>query len=207
MITNKDNLSAAIEKYVDREDRYFKSNLDIMINNAVDRVNKELKSLFFLKLYDFNMSSNVKEYSLPEDFATPINFKILIGEEKQILIIKDINFVQEFNSLTAPSVPAYYAIVLNKKIEVAPMPAIARQCFLMYKCRLKNDSNIDNAINSLIFAYPTIMLYASLIETVAFTKSLQDLKVYEELYKKALDEENKNSLLLKSDSYYNSLLY
>lgn len=207
MITNKATLFAAIEKYVDRIDNYFTSNLDIMVNNAVDRVNKELKSLFFIKLYNFNMAPEVKEYNLPQDFDSPINLKILIGEEKRFLIIKDINFVQEFNSLTAPSVPAYYAIVLNTRIEVAPAPAIARECFLMYKYKLKNGENRDSNIDSLISKYPTIMLYASLIETVAFTKSLQDLKVYEELYKKALDEENKNSLLLKTDSYYNSLLY
>lgn len=171
-------LKQAVQDYCENDETTFVSNLPIFIRAAEERILKNVQLNLFRKNVSGNFTALNQYLAAPSDFLAPFSMSFTDGDgDKNFLLFKDVDFVQEFNpddSVTGE--PRYYAVFDIDNFIVGPTPDSNYAVELHYYYRPDSlTAGSDSATTWLSENATMAMLYGSLIEAYTFMKGEVDL--------------------------------
>ena len=183
-------LKTAIQDYTENTESSFVTNLPTFIQNAESRIFKLVDLEVFRKNATSELSTGGDPYlSVPTDYLASFSMSITVSNEKQFLLQKDVNFIQEYSPNPATTgVPKYYAFFDIDNFIVAPTPDSAYPVELHYYYKPASlTAGSDSGTTWLSENAPNAMLYGSLVEAYTYMKGEQDmLTMYEKQFTEAL---------------------
>ena len=187
-------LKQAIQDYTDNNETVFVNNLDNFIEAAEERILKESPLEVFRKNATANFIVGNQYVPKPNDwlFTYAWSFTDSNGD-KQFLMNKDSNFIQEFwPDATAVDVPRYYADFDLLNFIVGPTPDDTYALEIQYFYRPPSLTSTSGTTQTWLSenAGPA-MLYGSLVEAYTFMKGEPDMiGQYEQSFQRNLQRIN-----------------
>ena len=128
-----------------------------------------------------------KYFNVPDNCLVIRSVQITVSGETKFLDIRDVTFVNEYNSESIQGAPKYYANWDEDTVIVAPTPDQAYTIQINYILKPTGLSS-STATTYLSQQFPNGLLYACLVEAYGFLKGPQDmLQYYENRYKQAIE--------------------
>lgn len=174
-------LKQAIQDWTENSETTFVNNLDIFIQNAEERILKMVDLDFFRKNVTANFISGNPYMNVPSDYLASFSLGYTKSNgDKEFLMQKDVNFLQEYNpDSTDTGEPKYYAIFDIENFILAPTPNSNYPVELHYFYR-PNSITAPAGTSWLGDNSPNTLLYGSLVEAYTFMKGEADiLQLYE----------------------------
>ena len=181
-------LKQAIQDWTENSETTFVNNLDVFIKNAEERILKLIDLDFFRKNATAPMTSGNPYLNTPSDYLASFSLSYTKANgDKEFLLLKDVNFLQEFHpDSTDTGAPKYYAMFDVDNFLIAPTPDSNYNTELHYYYRPASITGSggtswlgDNA--------PNTLLYGSLVEAYTFMKGEADmLQLYESRFAEAI---------------------
>jgi len=183
-------LKQAIQDYTDNDETSFVTNLTIFIQQAEERILKNVQLSLFRKNVSGTLSSSNKYLACPSDFLAPFSLSFVdANSDHQFLEFKDTDFVQSFNPNAATTGnPRYYAVFDINNFIIGPTPNAASVIELHYFYRPTSlTAGSDSGTTWLSENAQIAMLYGSLLEAYTYMKGEPDLvALYEKRFGEAL---------------------
>lgn len=181
-------LKQAIQDYTDNNEAVFVSNIDSFIENAEERILKSVPLEVFRKNASASIVSGNKYVPKPTDWLYSFSLSVGSGADKEFLLNKDTNFVQEFwPDETETGFPRYYADFDLINFIVAPTPDDNYVAELHYFFRPVSLVDEPSGVTWLSENAPTAMLYGALVEAYIFMKGEPDMiSAYDQRFSQAL---------------------
>jgi len=171
-------LKQAIQDYTENDETSFVTNLPIFIRAAEERIFKNVQLSFFRKNATASTSSGNQYLAAPVDFLAPFSLSYTDSNgDKEFLLFKDVNFVQDYNTDPADTgSPRYYAQFDVDNFILAPTPDDNYIVELHYYYRPGSLTNqAESGTTWLSQNAPMAMLYGSLIDAYTYMKGEADL--------------------------------
>jgi len=171
-------LKQAIQDYTENDETTFVANLPIFIRAAEERILKTIQLNLFRKNVSAAFTASDQYLAAPSDFLSPFSLSYTDGNgDKNFLLFKDVNFIQEFNpDATTTGAPRYYAVFDINNFIIGPTPDSAYAVELHYYYRPASlTAGAEDATTWLSENATLCMLYGSLIEAYTFMKGETDL--------------------------------
>jgi len=188
---NYGQLKSAIRDYTEVDSTVLSdSTLDIIVQNAENRIFREAQIDSYRKYATSNMVVGQRYISVPTNLRVIRYVQVTDSSGNQsFLEQKDTSFMAEYDPTPGSSygTPKYYANWDENTWVVAPTPddtyAITMAYFVQPSTITGNDSN-----TSYVSTYAQeVLLYASIIETYKFLKGTPDMiQTYEQSYQTAM---------------------
>ena len=179
-------LKQAIQDYTDNDETSFVTNLTIFIQQAEERILKNVQLSLFRKNVSGTLSSSNKYLACPSDFLAPFSLSFVDADSNhQFLEFKDTDFVQSFNPNAATTGnPRYYAVFDINNFILGPTPNAASVVELHYFYRPASlTAGSDSGTTWLSENAQIAMLYGSLLEAYTYMKGEQDMmQLYEQRF-------------------------
>jgi hypothetical protein len=134
------------------------------------------------------MTAGNQYLAKPTDYLSSFSLSITASGKKQFLLIKDVNFLQEYDPSGSQGVPKYYAPFDSGYFLIPPVPTSSYPVELHYFYR-PNSLNVAGSSGTtwLSTNAPMAMLYGCLVEAYGFMKGEQDVMAhYKEMFGVAL---------------------
>lgn len=202
-------LKQAIQDFCENTETSFVNNLPLFIRAAEDRIFQSVDLEVFRKNATSAMTAADPYLSVPSDFLAPFSLQITSAGNKDFLLIKDVNFVNEFavDNVTT-GVPKYYALFDKDNFILAPTPNSNFTVELHYYYRPASlTAGAESGTTWISENAPNALLYGALYEAYTYMKGEADvLANYEKRFienlsrLKDLAEARENS-----DAYRNGL--
>tara|TARA_S200002703_G_C3801408_1_gene247735 strand:- start:3557 stop:4207 length:651 start_codon:yes stop_codon:yes gene_type:complete len=171
-------LKQAVQDYTENDETTFVTNLPIFIRAAEERILKNVQLSLFRKNVAGNFTASNQYLAAPSDFLAPFSLSFTDSDgDKNFLLFKSVDFVQEFNQdPTDTGLPRYYATFDVDNFIVGPTPDSAYVADLHYYYRPNSlTSGAEDGTTWLSENATLGMLYGSLIEAYTFMKGEPDL--------------------------------
>jgi len=171
-------LKQAIQDYTENDETSFVTNLPIFIRAAEERIFKNVQLSFFRKNATASTSSGNQYLAAPGDFLAPFSLSYTDSDgDKEFLLFKDVNFVQDYNTdSTDTGSPRYYAQFDVEYFLLGPTPDDDYDVELHYYYRPDSLTNqAESGTTWLSQNAPMAMLYGSLIDAYTYMKGEADL--------------------------------
>ena len=202
-------LKTAIQEYTDNTETTFVSNLDDFIRAAEDRLFYLVDLEYFRKNATSAVTQNDPFLALPSDFLASFSLSITNGSNKEFLLQKDVNFVQEFNpNSSTTGTPRYYARFDVDNMILGPTPDSNYVCEFHYFYRPASlTAGAESGTTWLSTNAPNALLYGSLYEAYIYMKGEPDvLQSYEKQFTEAVTRfKDLGEARENSDSYRRGL--
>lgn len=169
-------LTQAVQDYTQNSESSFVNNIPNFIRNTEDLILYSVDLDVFRKNQTGTMSSSNKYLAKPTDYMSAFSLSITKDGAKEFLLIKDVNFVQEFDPSAATGTPKYYAPFDSGYFLIAPTPDASYDVELHYYYRPTSlaDSG-DSGTTWLSTNAPTCLLYGTLVEAYTYMKGEPDM--------------------------------
>lgn len=193
------SLTEQIKQYSKRTDEFFISQIPNFINQAINRIYSEAKNIGFEKVVTNQLIQNQFLLDKPADWKETVSLTITINGDLSVLRLRTLEFCQAYwQTPTITGQPVFYADFNNySSFYLAPTPNQNYQFRLIYLALPL--FNAENPENFLTLRYPSLLLYASMLETIPFLKGDERVPVFESLYNRALQSINKDAEKLYTD--------
>lgn len=171
-------LKQAVQDYTENDETTFVSNLPVFIRAAEERILKNVQLDLFRKNVAGNFTASNQYLAAPSDFLAPFSMSFTDGNgDKQFLLFKDVDYVQEFNPDPSDTgAPRFYAVFDIENFIIGPTPDSSYPVELHYFYRPASlTAGAEDATTWLSENATMAMLYGSLIEAYTFMKGEQDL--------------------------------
>ena len=171
-------LKQAIQDYTENDEITFVTNLPIFIRAAEERILKNVQLSLFRKNVSGNFTASNEYLAAPSDFLAPFSLSFTDGDgDKQFLLFKSVDFVQEYNQDPADTgLPRYYAVFDIDNFIIGPTPDSSYVAELHYYYRPASLTVGAESGTTWLSENATMgMLYGSLIEAYTFMKGEPDL--------------------------------
>ena len=182
-------LVTKIRDYTEVDSNVFTSTIiNGFIENAEFRILRDVDSDNNRKYATASVVVTQKYFNTPADLLVVIrSVQITVSGETRFLDIRDVTFVNEYNSESLQGAPKYYANWDENTVIVAPTPDQAYTVQVNYILKPTGLSS-STATTYLSQQFPNGLLYACLVEAYGFLKGPQDmLQYYENRYKQAIE--------------------
>jgi hypothetical protein len=193
------SLTEQIKQYSKRTDEFFISQIPNFINQAINRIYSEAKNIGFEKVVTERLIRNQFFLDKPADWKETVSLTISPGS-LSVLQLRTLEFCQAYwpNPSENRATPLFYADYNNySSFYLAPTPDQNYFFTLIYLALPL--FNAENPTNFLTVRYPSLLLYASMLETIPFLKGDERVPVFESLYNRALQSINKDAEKLYTD--------
>jgi hypothetical protein len=182
-------LTQAIQDYTQNDETLFVNNIPNFIRNVEDLILQSVDLDVFRKNSLANMSSGNKYLAKPTDYLSTFSMAITVSGEKRFLLIKDVNFLQEYAPTTSLGVPKYYSPFDSGYFIIAPTPNSNYVVELHYFYRPDSLADAGSSGTTWLSTNaPMAMLYGCLVEAYGFMKGEQDVMAnYKEMFGIALN--------------------
>lgn len=171
-------LKQAIQDYTENDETSFVTNLPIFIRAAEERIFKNVQLSFFRKNATASTTSGNQYLAAPVDFLAPFSLSYTDSNgDKEFLLFKDVNFVQDYNTDSADTgAPRYYSQFDVDYFLLGPTPDDSYSVELHYFYRPDSLTNqAEDGTTWLSQNAPVAMLYGSLIDAYTYMKGEADL--------------------------------
>jgi len=171
-------LKQAVQDYTENDETTFVTNLPIFIRAAEERILKNVQLSLFRKNVAGNFTASNQFLAAPSDFLAPFSLSFTDSDgDKNFLLFKSVDFVQEFNQdPTDTGLPRYYATFDVDNFIVGPTPDSSYTAELHYYYRPASLTvGAEDGTTWLSENATMGMLYGSLIEAYTFMKGEPDL--------------------------------
>ena len=140
-------LSQAVQDFTENYETSFVNNMPLFVRGAEDRI----FTLVDLELFRKNATSQLTignpYLSVPTDYMSPFSLQITTPNYKEFLLLKDVNYLQEFNNtVTGNATPRFYGIFDVDNFILSPTPDVAYNVELHYYYRPESITNIPVVI-------------------------------------------------------------
>jgi len=183
-------LKTAIQDYTENNESSFVNNLPIFIQQAEERILKNVQLSLFRKNVSGNFTSSNKYLTAPSDFLAPLSLSFVNGSSEHVFLeFKDADFIQAFNPDGATTgSPRYYAVFDIGHFIIGPTPDSSYAVELHYFYRPASlTAGSDSGTTWLSDNAQIAMLYGSLLEAYTYMKGEPDLiALYEKRFAEAL---------------------
>lgn len=183
---NYNTLTTQIINYANRSDAFFLTQVPDFINQGINRIYSEAKSIGFEITVAGLFLVGTNQYQKPADWKQTISITVNQNGITKLLLPRSLEFCQTYWSNPAlTDVPQFYADILAyDSFYYAPTQNAAVGYRITYLGLPL--FNAQNPVNFLTERYPRLLLYACLTEAMIFLKNDERLPVVESLYKSAL---------------------
>lgn len=183
-------LKDAIQDYTQYDETSFVANLPIFIEQAEERILKNVQLSVFRKNFSGSMTASNALLACPADFLAPYSLSFTnSSSNKEFLEFKDANFVQAFNpDVSVTGNPRYYAVYDIDNFILGPTPDNSYAIELGYFYRPASLTQAGESGTTWLSENAKIaMLYGSLIEAYIYMKGEADImQQYEKRFAEAL---------------------
>ena len=185
-------LKTAIQDFTENTESSFVTNLPTFIKNTENRIFKLVDLEVFRKNATSSLTSSVAGdpfLSVPSDYLSSFSLSVTVNSEKQFLLQKDVNFIQEYNpNPSTKGVPKYYAFFDIDNFILAPTPDSAYVVELHYYYTPASlTAGAASGTTWLSENASNAMLYGSLVEAYTYMKGEQDVMAnYEKQFQEAV---------------------
>ena len=157
------------------------------IENAEFRILRDVDSDNNRKYATASVVVTQKYFNVPDNCLVIRSVQITVSGETKFLDIRDVTFINEYNSESIQGAPKYYANWDENTVIVAPTPDQAYNVQVNYILKPTGLSS-NTATTYLSQQFPNGLLYACLVEAYGFLKGPNDmLQYYENRYKQAIE--------------------
>tara|TARA_Y100001973_G_C5174942_1_gene321300 strand:+ start:376 stop:1230 length:855 start_codon:yes stop_codon:yes gene_type:complete len=116
-------LKSAIKDYTENQETTFVSHLVDFVKTAEERIFKSVDLEFFRKNATGTTTSGNQFLAVPDDYIASFSLSLESSSNKNFLLIKDVNFLQEYNPNSATTgLPKYYGVYDFQNFLLAPTP-------------------------------------------------------------------------------------
>lgn len=180
-------LKSAIQDYLETTEATFVDNLDVIIQQAEDRILKSVQLPDFRVNKTGNMTAGNQYLGIPSDFLAPYSLAV-DNSGYEYLIFKDVNFIREaYPSPSATGTPKYYGIFNENTFIIGPTPDQDFTSELHYFYKPESITVSVTGTSWLGDNAESTLFYGCLLESYIFLKGNPDLmQVYAERYEDAL---------------------
>jgi len=171
-------LKQAIQDYTENSETSFVNNLPVFIRAAEERILKLVQLQLFRRNQTATLTTSNPYLNAPSDFLAPYSLSYTDGNgDKNFLLFKDVNYVQEYNpDVTNTGAPKYYAQFDLDNFILAPTPDSNYAVELHYFYRPASlTAGSDSGTTWLSENAELSMLYGSLVEAYIYMKGEQDV--------------------------------
>ena len=181
-------LVTKIRDYTEVDSNVFTSTIiNGFIENAEFRILRDVDSDNNRKYATASVVVTQKYFNVPDNCLIIRSVQITVSGETKFLDIRDVTFINEYNSESIQAAPKYYANWDENTVIVAPTPDQAYNVQVNYILKPTGLSS-STATTYLSQQFPNGLLYACLVEAYGFLKGPQDmLQYYENRYKQAIE--------------------
>ena len=170
-------LKTAIQDYTDNTETTFVNHLSDFIKGAEDRIFKNVDLELFRKNVTSALTSCDKFLTIPTDYLASFSLQITTSGSEDILLQKDVNFLQEaFPPSASEGVPRFYAVFDVNNFILAPTPNSNYAVELHYYYKPASlTAGADGGTTWLSTNAPFALLYGSLVEAYTYMKGEADI--------------------------------
>ena len=181
-------LVTKIRDYTEVDSNVFTSTIiNGFIENAEFRILRDVDSDNNRKYATASVVVTQKYFTVPDNCLIIRSVQIIVNGETKFLDIRDVTFVNEYNSESLQGAPKYYANWDENTVIVAPTPDQAYNVQANYILK-PTGLSATTANTYLSQQFPNGLLYACLVEAYGFLKGPNDmLQYYENRYKQAIE--------------------
>jgi hypothetical protein len=180
-------LKSAIQDYLETTETTFVDNLDVIIQQAEDRILKSVQLPDFRVNKTGNMTAGNQYLGIPSDFLAPYSLAV-DNSGYEYLIFKDVNFIREaYPSPSTTGTPKYYGIFDDNTFIIGPTPDENFTSELHYFYKPESITVSATGTSWLGDNAESTLLYGCLLESYIFLKGNPDLmEIYSARYEDAL---------------------
>lgn len=178
-------LVQAIKDFTQYDETTFNDNINTFIQNTEERLLYAVDLDVFRKNQTGTLTASNKYLAVPADYLAPFSLSVTVNGSQSFLLMKDVEYLQEYNPTGATGTPKYYALFDVDNFILAPVPASGYSVELHYYYRPESivTANTtwlgDNAQQA--------MLYGCLVEAYTFMKGEPDLlNLYNQRFNESL---------------------
>ena len=178
-------LQTAIQDFTENSETSFVNNLPVFIRGAEDRIFTVVDLELFRKNATSTLTVGYPYLSVPTDYLAPFSLQITTTNYKDFLLIKDVNYLQEYSvSVGANGPPKYYSIFDVNNFILGPTPDQAYDVELHYYYRPASiTAGTSSGTTWLSENAPNALLYGSLVEAYTYMKGEADMmQLYEQRF-------------------------
>ena len=170
-------LKQAILDYTENNETSFVANLPLFIRLAEERILKNVQLNLFKKNQFGNMTTGNQYLAAPSDFLAPFSLSIEVGNNKEFLLFKDLDFVQSYTPNAATTgQPRYYAQFDVDNFIIGPTPDANYVVDIHYLYRPASlTAGSDSGTSWLSENAEITLLYGALIEAYTYMKGDMNL--------------------------------
>ena len=170
-------LKTAIQDYTDNTETTFVNHLSDFIKGAEDRIFKNVDLEVFRKNVTSATTVSDKFLSIPSDYLASFSLQITTSGSEDILLQKDVNFLQEaFPASSSTGVPRFYAVFDVNNFLLAPTPNSNYAIELHYYYKPASlTAGSDSGTTWISTNAPFALLYGSLVEAYTYMKGEADI--------------------------------
>jgi len=182
-------LKTAIQDYSENSETSFVTHLPTFIKTAEERILKAIDLEFFRKNATASTTSSNQYLAVPSDYLSSFSLSITNSSNKEFLLQKDVNFIQEYNpNSSTTGAPKYYARFDVDNFILAPTPDATYSVELHYYYRPNSlTAGSDSGTTWLSTNAPNAMLYGSLMEANIYMKGEPDvMQMYNDRFTESL---------------------
>jgi len=197
------SLTLQIQQYTKRTDQFFIGQIPNFIAQGINRIYSEAKNIGFEIVANSNLVQGSPVVGKPANWKETISLTItddrLNPAVSSFLFLRTLEFCRSYwPSNTVASSPMFYANYLAyNQFYISPTPDYAYPFQLIYLGLPLFDA--DNPTNFLTNRYPSLLLYACLLEAMLSLKDDERIATFESLYNRALQSINQDSTKLYTD--------
>jgi hypothetical protein len=183
------SLKTAVENYCETAETTFINNLPVFIQEAEERILKNVELPVFRKNVDGTSSANNTYLSAPTDFLAPYSLAVVSGNVYTYLLFKHVSFIRDYTpNPTTTGLPKYYALFDDTSFILAPTPDANYEFELHYKYRpVSLTAGADSGTTWLSTNAPDALFYGTLVEAATFLKVPEEVGGYEQRFQMGLD--------------------
>jgi hypothetical protein len=195
-------LTQDLKDWMENDGTEFSNETDNFIGLAEQRIVRDIDPQAFTTSAYSSFNVNDRFVTKPTDALIIRHLLYLDSDSKRNFLEKKTDeFIYDYWPTSATTgTPKYWTDYNDTELLVAPTPSAALTIEMSYVQRLDTLSS-SNTTNWLTINSQELLLFGSLMEACTFTKSREDLQIYSQRYKAAVDSINNQTRRRRRDDY------
>jgi len=196
------SLTQDLKDWMENDGTEFSNETDNFIGLAEQRIVRDIDPQAFTTSAYSSFNVNDRFVTKPTDALIIRHLLYLDSNSKRYFLEKKTDeFIYDYWPTSATTgTPKYWTDYNDTELLVAPTPSAALTIEMSYVQRLDTLSS-SNTTNWLTINAQELLLFGSLMEACTFSKNREDLQIYSQRYKAAVDSINNQTRRRRRDDY------
>ncbi len=196
------SLTQDLKDWMENDGTEFSNETDNFIGLAEQRIVRDIDPQAFTTSAYSSFNVNDRFVTKPTDALIIRHLLYLDSDSKRNFLEKKTDeFIYDYwPTSSTTGTPKYWTDYNDTELLVAPTPSAALTIEMSYVQRLDTLSS-SNTTNWLTINAQELLLFGSLMEACPFSKSGEDLQIYSQRYKAAVDSINNQTRRRRRDDY------